>query len=162
MMKKILIFAVAVFVFASCTKTLTPEQMAQQCIKEYMLSDVEEGCEYEPIEYGTLDSLYTSFEPTRKRFQNEFDFAKKMFDLAIANYDLPYGREQADKYLKEIEEINEKWDAAEASFTPEWIGFTMTHKFRASSGLVDIMASAVFQLNKELTKAEIKEIIELK
>lgn len=160
-MKKTFIFAVAILVFASCDKTPTPEQVAQQSIKEYMLADVEEGSKYEPIEFGTLDSLYTSFEPQRERFQRQFEFAKSMFDLALSNYDTPYGREQAEKYQKEMQDINAKWEAAESSFTREWIGFTMTHKFRASDEHLDIIASAVFQLNKELTEVEIKDLTEL-
>lgn len=145
-MKKYLIIMVAAIAFCACG---SPEKKAQKLIKGYLEENLKDPSSYDPAKFGELDSLFSTFELKNEEFSAKHDMLKAKFDMELALDDF----KATDITLKEMNANIEAWKAAEAAFQPQFIGWKMSHRYRAKNGYgaLDI-ADRTFQFDKELTK----------
>lgn len=160
-MKKTLFIAMMVLVMASCTKS--PEQIAQQLVKQSFKEDPQTAQFYEPVSFGTLDSVFTTiddYEPFNTAYDNYTDCKKAAenyeWEAKKASWDNDYRTQK--QYL---EWANETYDKAEKyrqealsmknTFKPEFKGWKMNHKFNVNNGIVVPFEVDIY-FNKELTE----------
>lgn len=160
-MKKTLFIAMMALVMASCTKS--PEQIAQQLIKDSFTEDPQAAQFYEPISFGTLDSVFTTlddYEPFNTAYDKYMDCKKAAetyeWEAKKAGWDDDY-----ETQLKFLKSANEMYDKAEVhrqealatknTFKPEFKGWKMNHKFNVNNGIVVPFEVDIY-FNKELTE----------
>lgn len=160
-MKKVLVIAMMALVMASCSKS--PEQIAQQLIKDSFTEDPQTAQFYEPVAFGTLDSVFTTiddYEPFNTAYDKYTDCKKAAenyeWEAKKASWDNDY-----EKQIKFLESANQMFDKAEKyrqealstkkTFTPQFKGWKMNHKFNFNNGIVLPFEVDIY-FNKELTE----------
>jgi hypothetical protein len=132
-MKKVLVIAMMALVMASCSKS--PEQIAQQLIKDSFTEDPQTAQFYEPVAFGTLDSVFTTLQDCEEYMQ-----AYNAYHNFLDNYEFDKAQIESKKAL-EIQE----------SFISEFKGWKMNHKFNVNNGIVLPFEVDIY-FNKELTE----------
>lgn len=144
-MKRIIVVIVAVAaIFTSCT---SPEKKAQKLIKERLKETLHDYKSYEPVNFSGLDSNFTDvfsdtaysnyadiviyysksldeYEEKADRYRGRSYFES---EYSVALSMAKWCRDSLIHYLEICKEI-------EKDFVPEFIGWKMTHKFRANNG----------------------------
>lgn len=137
----LLLFAIAI---VACTSS--PEKKAQKAIKEYLFKTLNDIDSYEPVEYGTIDSLYTEYT-----MDSLYKEAVKMNELALKKCDSLGRVLERRKIYDEFypDEINDlilaKWftintypqiiDSLKNNYQSYFMGMGMIHSFRAKNVL---------------------------
>jgi hypothetical protein len=160
-MKKTLFIAMMALVMASCTKS--PEQIAQQLIKDSFTEDPQAAQFYEPISFGTLDSVFTTiddYELFNTAYDNYTDCKKAAenyeWEAKKASWDNDYRTQK--QYLEWANETHDKAEkyrqealSMKNTFKPEFKGWKMNHKFNVNNGIVVPFEVDIY-FNKELTE----------
>jgi hypothetical protein len=160
-MKKTLLIAMMALAIASCTKS--PEQIAQQLIKKTFTEDPQTAQFYEPISFGTLDSVFTTLDGikeyanAKQEYQHCIDRAEMFHRLSLGCKD----REDYEGQLRYLEMEKEQIENAETqmgiytqiqdTFKTEFKGWKMNHKFNVNNGIVVPFEVDIY-FNKELTE----------
>lgn len=159
-MKKVLVIAMMALVMVSCSKS--PEQIAQQLIKDSFTEDPQTAQFYEPVTFGTLDSVFTTiddYEPyitARKQHRiHQIDADSYEFKASLEEW---RDKEKQAEYLQLAKEELVKKDAAfvamekaKNEFKPQFKGWKMNHKFNVNNGIVLPFEVDIY-FNKELTE----------
>lgn len=142
--------------FVGCNNS--NEKKAQKLIKEYLSKNLNDDSSYESVEFSKLDSTFSVFyfSPEGEKLREKQDFAhERAFDLSI-NDILETNPKIQDsiKIYKQIEEETEKiYNEKEQNYKGDFIGWKMTHKYRAKNGLgATVLGTTNFTFNKELTE----------
>ena len=149
-MKKLFLLAVTILFAATAIVSCgSPEKTAQKLIKSNLNKNLKDPSSYEPCHFGSLDSLYSSFEPADKKFASEQEWLKKRLNIAST-----FGNSKDIKEIrKEMDENLKAWKEAEAAFQVEFIGWEMFHMYHAKNGFKEwVRCLQLFQFDKELTK----------
>jgi hypothetical protein len=166
---KIGVFILALLIIlSSCS---SPERKAKKAIKEKLKVTLHDFKSYEPVEFGTLDSLFSDVtssseyevlkskheawirqvEKENKADQDEIQKAiydGNSFHIPIINeYSLvPRCKDSAQVYAV-------KMQAFEDSYKPRFIGWSMTHLYRAKNLAGNYrLANESFYFDKDLIK----------
>lgn len=159
-MKKVLVIAMMAFVMVSCSKS--PEQIAQQLIKDSFTEDTQTAQFYEPVTFGTLDSVFTTlddYEPyttaCKQHRIHQIDADSYEFKASLEEW---RDKEKQAEYLQLAKEELIKKDAAfvamekaKNEFKPQFKGWKMNHKFNVNNGIVLPFEVDIY-FNKELTE----------
>jgi len=161
-MRNLVIVFTLVFLTASC---YSPEKKAQNLIKQYLKESLHDWKSYEPVKFGSLDSLHTTLYSVKefvlaKEEINRFGkIVKDYLETAESLSGYQFLREEALKYaelarrnidsMKVYEEIANE---ISSRFIPEFVGWSMTHSFRANNaGGNKVIGHREYIFNKELT-----------
>jgi hypothetical protein len=143
-MKRILFLFFAVFALMACSQK-TPQQKAEAAVKQYLQKNMDDPSSYEPVEFGKLDSAYSTLED---------DSAYIAMNAEIAGI-----------YPETIADINKKTALQNnltkyiSSYKNKWTGYTITHKARAKNKLgALVMENLKFTLDKNFNVKKTEEI----
>lgn len=126
-MKKIILGLSLVIAFASCTKS--PENQAQENIKEYLTAKMDDPRSYESVSFGNLEKgkssyqdeeeytkLVLEYDDMNKRVTDAYDFAMSMtHENTIKSATESYNKlasmrssvlTETDKYLKKYKSVD--------------------------------------------------------
>ena len=162
-MKKIVYVLIAglTLILVACNSN---EKNAKKLIKDYLNKNLNDASSYEPVEFSKLDSTFSNFyfSSEGEKLTNQKEFAhNRAFELQIEDV-LGNNTKIQDsiKIYNQIEEESEKlYREKEKNYKGEFIGWKMTHKYRAKNGLgAKILGTSTFTFNKDIT--EIKNVTE--
>jgi hypothetical protein len=168
-MKKLDSFVIIVFILSACS--LNSESKAKNLINERLKSTLNDFSKYEPIEFSTLDTLFSFYW-----FDSEYEKLSGKYSRNIENLD--FARETKDKaddfnrrvgriidkrgiafepYIKEKEAENDSlriiMKTFRLNYKPTMVGYKMTHKFRAANAFGGkIIVEWLFYFDKDLLK----------
>lgn len=162
-MKKTLAIMVIALAMFSCSKS--PEQIAQQLIKESLLELMDDPKSYEPVEFGTLDSTFTTlddYQPFNDAYDKYMD-CKAAAETYESTASTAKWNEDYEGQIKFLKLANEMYDKAETyrqqaldskkTFKPQFNGWKMTHKFRCKNAFGAVMLNEIdLYFDKELTQ----------
>lgn len=161
-MKKILfLFLIVSLIGCSSSK----EKKAKALIKEYMMENLKDPSSYEPVSFSDLDSIFFPYIDTEggsqlwelgsvtgkiyeKAHQFELDaiIAKTIQETKILE-------DSAKFYKAKSEEYQKLYEKNEASYTGEFIGWILDHRYRAKNGMGALdFAEETFYFNKDVTE----------
>jgi hypothetical protein len=130
MKKSILFFVFLSAIFASCSKT--PEQKAQQSVKDYLQKNLNDAKSYESVEFSNFRSDSTSYYDTAK--DDVFDSIRSKYESDSLFRDINVD------YQNTFIETKKRYEAAEiqhnsnvSKFKPEFKGYIINHKYRAKN-----------------------------
>ena len=166
---KIGVFILAlIIILGSCS---SPEGKAKKAIKEKLKVTLHDFKSYEPVEFGTLDSLFSDVTSS-----SEYEVLKSKYEAWIRQAEKEYKADQEeiqkaiyDGNTSHIPIINEyslvprckdsahvyavKMQTFEDSFKPRFIGWSMTHLYRAKNLTGNYrLANESFYFDKDLIK----------
>ena len=182
-MKKVtsILFALLSILITSCSQT--NESKAKKIIKEYFKETLDDYDSYSPVSSSEITMAKTKWklpkelEPELEKLE---EIAEKINRSGFGNIDIT---SDADDIIKDLDEISEysykkkldksrikkieNWKAlwlefkhyqdiiytSKNSFQPEFIGWKMTHKFRAKNRMGGNELNEIeFQFDKDITK----------
>jgi hypothetical protein len=151
-------------ILASCS--MSNEEKARDLICEYMKNHVHNAKSYEVVEFGNLDSTFTSLlddsvfynafekrlvcQKMRNQLYDETQLWRKIDQNRYNHYNqkLALYVDSADMYYKQEQEARKR-------FIPQFDGFVMSHTFRTNNELGNpVLNKVAIVFNKELTKVE--------
>lgn len=145
-MKKLLLLFLFAIAIAACTSS--PEKKAQKAIKEYLFKTLNDIDSYEPVEYGTIDSLYTDYT-----MDSLYQKAVELNNVSIKMRDSIKKIWERRKIYNEFEfnpdEVNNLYtatmfveytypriiDSLKNNYQSYFMGMGMIHSFRAKNTL---------------------------
>jgi len=153
----------------------TRTEKAKILIREYFKENMNDYSSYSPVSYGKLDSLFTKIyddESILSTYEWTMEAAK---DANLTDVDVTYDLTEIIESMETRAHLYKegailKWKIYEGRrkilmefiklFTPEFIGWEITHKYRAKNQYnATILYNKEFRLNKGMTK--ITEIIDI-
>ena len=159
-MKQLLLVALIAVTLVSCSKS--PEQKAKDLIKEEMKKSMNDFSSYEPVEYGKLDSVRTTFFSAEEtmidywinKSKEDLQKMNDYIDFKIGDKDdFNFYKEQDLKDIHMADSLNKKVEKEKAAFKPEFKGWVMAHKFRGKNKLgALVLNSNIYEFDKEVTK----------
>ncbi|GAD04515.1 hypothetical protein HQ45_06790 [Porphyromonas crevioricanis] len=166
-MKKLLITMIAlvglVVAFSGCKKT--PQKQAELLVKKRLEVSLHDFSSYESVQFGTLDSTFSQVKDLEE-FQTSLSLAEKLKEKGFekgedAKLYSKFGlyQEQA-RYATEAMLLLDsamfhirRCEELDSLFTPEFIGWQITHSFRAKNASGNkIIAHRIFYFDKDLTR----------
>lgn len=156
-MKKVLFVSIAALLVCGCS---TPEKSAQKLIKDYLAANLNDAKSYEGVEFGTLDSVFTTLKDTPYyRYKSKFDYFINEAQFATNMLGITYSKKESKEYeekfntsISEAEKYSQMADSVADAFVPEFKGWQMTHKYRAKNGVGALnISTAMVQFDKDLT-----------
>lgn len=163
-MKK-LFFAIAMCVaFVGCKPTPpTPEETAQNLIKEYLLVNLNDPSKYEAVAFGELDTLKYLWATRKAEIERNIGFVEKRIEWA--NSDIKHYKRWRDMYSqsdidsknRDIRNCRREIDSLKIELTKqnewvEFVGLQMTHNYRVDTPLGKMLWKCRFTFDTELTK----------
>ncbi len=167
-MKVLVNILALIFILASCS---SPEGKAKKAIKEKLKMTLHDFKSYEPVEFGTLDSLFsdvtssTEFEVLNSKYESCISQAEKEHksDLVEIQKAINDGNSHHIPIINEYDLVPRCNDSAEVyagkmqafkdSYRPRFIGWSMTHTYRAKNlGGNYRLANESFYFDKDLSK----------
>lgn len=143
------LFAIAGLLFC-ITACNSPEKTAQKLVRDYLKENLKDPSSYQPAKFGQLDSTYSEFVLDEKLIVKEIEPIIEESDryLNQNNYDKAF--DKAEEAAIKRKEMQAK---LQADFVPEFIGWSISHTYRAKNGFgaLDI-STDTFYFDKELTK----------
>lgn len=152
-MRKICI-GLLLLVLAGCKPSPpTAEEIAREKIKEYILANARNPQSYEPMEWGTLDSVFTTSTPT-------IDSLERVYEICNISLDYYFKTENltgVNNWMEALEKTNARLIDERNNFVPEFIGWRLSHKYRATNeyGALDIYQQN-FTLDIDMSQAELE------
>ena len=135
----------------------SPADKAHKLIKEELFKNLHDFSSYEPVEFGKLDSVYTTIAFTDAhellKWGNVLaDSAQKLIKAAQvfekSRKEYPFCDSMylitsrlADSLLTIARENIEHSDSISRNFKPQFCGFRMSHRFRAKNAQGNILLS---------------------
>lgn len=160
-MQKLLLLLILSTALTSCSN----EQKAKKAIKEHLSKTMHDFKSYEPVEFGTIDSSFTTFIETKeyKTTLARFELFNDSAERAIKEIkDLIYLNRTSNARLREMQKagmvlsdsltsIANRMASLEKSFTPEFNGYSLAHSFRGKNpnGAL-ILSTKIFKLTPQL------------
>ena len=144
-MKKIALICIVV-VFAACG---SPEKTAQKLVKDYLKENLKDPSSYQPAKFGQLDSTYSEFVLNDGLIEREIKPIMDESERYMEQGDFNKAIDKAGEAATKREELQAKM---RAEFVPEFIGWSISHTYRAKNGFgaLDI-STDTFYFDKELT-----------
>lgn len=170
-----LFLAFAMLCISSCQ--LSPEKKAQKLIVEKLKLTLHDWDSYESVQFGKLDSLYSSYlddsayiensstyEKYQKLFNKYLDQMRDYSGYVSTTYRIKYNiaKEMTDMYLDSLGKYAPICDSLKENYVPKFIGWTMNHSFRSNNAMGNkTIGHFRFFLDKDLSKIlESKDISE--
>lgn len=177
-MKKVILL-LAIPLLVCCSKS--PDEKAKSLIKDNLRKSLHDYASYEAVEFGTLDSVFTSASdlPEFSELKADYDYKKGTMDrlMSSVKFDIEWAQSmggytstseyrKVQRNLSEVEEMQKelmvianKLDSINENYMPEFIGYSMIHRYRSKtiSGNMKLAISK-FIFDKDIT--EIATIIE--
>jgi hypothetical protein len=141
-MKTYTLFLTLAFLLFSCSSL---EDKAKKTIKENLRLTLDDYKSYEPVQYGKLEyamSVWADAPEVTSLLKKETYYITKcleykekyeLYDFDVLSKDFTMYFDLSGVYLDSAEYIDEKIKTFETNFTPERIGWQMTHSFRAKT-----------------------------
>ncbi len=170
-MKNLCILIISSFII-SCSQN--PQQIAEKSVRDYLQKNLNDASSYESVEFGKLDSTFSSVV-SLKQYQDSLAIIdtikntntyidEQVQNLKDENSSQGYTfdvekipaikemREMQKSYRKRDSLIHIYLDGLRNNFKQEFIGFSITHKYRGKNGLgALILKTDTFQLDKNLS-----------
>lgn len=165
-MKKLLLTMTALVglltAFSGCKKN--PQKQAELLVKKRLEVSLHDFSSYESVQFGHLDSTFSRVDELEE-YQASLSLAKELKDKGLdkgedAERYGRYGlyREQA-RYAREAAYLLDsamyhirKCKELDSLFTPEFVGWQITHSFRANNASGNkIINHRIFYFDKDLT-----------
>ncbi len=180
-MKKIIVITTLSAIIGFSCNRLSKENTAQLLIKEMLTNTMVHPDSYEGVQFGTLDSLYSSIEDdsvyieiksaltnlVTQKDKTEKDLARnkkssdnlnqlRMFGTVNTPY-LDKERRELNKLLSsynlEIDFLQQRVDSITVNLNPKFIGYTMTHRFKyLARGGFKMDNTTLFYLDPNITQ----------
>lgn len=166
-MKKFLLTAIAivgvVLAFSGCRQS--PQKQAEYIVKKQLEVSLHDFSSYESVLFGSLDSTFSQVEDLEE-YNTSFSKAKDLKEkglekgkdaerygeFGLYEEQARYAREAAcllDSAMYHIKKCQE----LDSLFTPEFVGWQITHTFRAKNASGNkIINHRIFYFDKDLTK----------
>lgn len=165
-MKKLL-YLFLFFFFVCCSEA--PKE--QQIVMEYLKYNPDNIRRYKPLEWGKLDTVYSSVvedDPLYMHYVTEavevqiqikkleealIDIGTNLFYAQQLQKGIDYGQRLAEEYRN-------KMDSIDRNYIPHVTGYTIRHKYRAKKNTDNVVVyDEVFVLDSTLTKVvEVKKL----
>lgn len=133
------------------------EKKAQKLIGQTLKESLHDYSSYEPVSFGSLDTLFTSILEI-----SEYSAAKEQFDhfTIFADFAKDDPSPSVTTYPDSVAFYKKIIDSLETAFIPEQIGWRMRHTFRSNNAIgAKTIGHFVFFFNNELTEVtEYKEL----
>ena len=149
---RIIIYAL-LLLLAGCKPPVPPtaEDIARSKVKEYILTNTRNPKTYEPIEWGTLDSMFTTSN-------HKIDSLEKVVEICNITIDMYFKMSHltgVTNWMNSLKKTNAQLREAKQSFIPEYIGWRLRHKYRAANefGVLDIYEQT-FTLDIDMLEVE--------
>lgn len=151
------------------------EKKAQKLIGQTLKGTLHDYSSYEPVKFGTLDSVFTSIieddayysveskleEYTRKG-ESALNEADMYSEMKGSYYDKKYDNamKAALSYQDSIKLLKPIIDSLEKSFVPQHVGWRMKHTFRSNNAMgAKTLGTMMFFFDIDLNKiTEYKEV----
>ena len=156
---KNLILLIFVGVCFSCTPS--PEKKAQELIKTNLSKTMQDWNSYEAVEFGKLDSTFTTFQDDKKwkgyylyqqLFEGKSDRLHKLADSEENPKKKIQILDSALNALSVSERYLDSLHAFQKNFKGEFNGWKMIHTYRGNNSLgAKIIAKTVFYFDKDIT-----------
>lgn len=166
-MKKLLLKMIAliglVVAFSGCKQS--PQERAEYIVRKQLEVSLHDFDSYENVQFGTLDSTFSQVEDF-KEYQTSFSLAKELNEKGIEKIEdakrySEFGLYQEQgRYAREGKQLLDsamyhikKCEELDSLFTPEFIGWQITHSFRANNASGNkIIVHRTFYFDKDLTR----------
>lgn len=163
------IFLLSAILFFSCSTS--PQEKAEAAIKEYLSKNLNDAKSYESVEFGKLDSVFTSCEDLQ-------DYKDTMALHKEAEVFIPQSKEKIKSLIDENKALSSTFEFKESiskmkaiiremeirdsmavaylenikhNFKPEFVGFDLVHKYRAKNAMgALILKTDTFKFDKNL------------
>jgi hypothetical protein len=148
-MKKLLFF-ISLTIFIICFYSCSKEYKAKRLINKELNMTLNDRKSYEPVQFGGLDSLFSSYKNDINYINNE-----KLNVYLNGMLEEATKRHKSKKYDPDYTKAGGEWrtdvtfivacvfynsqmykqikDSIEANFKPQFVGYKMSHKFRAKN-----------------------------
>jgi len=146
MKKKFIPWLVCVILLmTSCS---TKEHKVKKLISEYFKEYSHDWSSYESINYSSLDSAFTQPDDTpeykdylrdlgiyKSQLQDQVNQAKLMAEMPslYTTSEVLASRSMMNSIKDKFDAVVSKMDSIEANFTPQFIGFSIIHNYRANN-----------------------------
>lgn len=127
-MKRIIFLFIGIFLMHGCSS----ETKTQRAIKEYLSRNLDDFDSYEPIEFGSVDSVFNN------RYENMPDSESVLRDSIMAQKlvnDYTNNPDSLNKYTLILNEATQKLKEGTKDYKRTLIGLEQFHKFRAKNKL---------------------------
>ncbi|NGM63514.1 hypothetical protein G5B30_16515 [Sphingobacterium sp. SGG-5] len=155
-MKRLMPLFIIVFFLFSCSQS--NESKAQKAVKKYLKENMNDPKSYEDVKWSSVDTVFAPYKGTEKslvqlyKMDSLISELKKLSILMVTNYD------KYKTYYKSTDSIlnqHRKEYQLDSANYKEYIGYTITHIFRAKNGFgATVLNKNTFTLDKDL-----KEVI---
>lgn len=150
-MKHSLLTAAACITIAACTSQPTPQQQAEQIIRQYCQENAHDPKSYQPVRFSSLDSTFTSFY-TSERYQQLNERLNRYSERFSACMEAD-NLDSAQIYHQYSTALRDTITAEAETYKGQHNGWKTVHTFRAANRLGALnLDSATFYLNIELTE----------
>lgn len=143
------LFAVVglLFCMAACS---SPEKTAQKLVKDYLKENLKDPSSYQSAKFGQLDSTYSEFVLDEDCVEKELKPIIEESERYMKHGDFEKAIDKAEEVAIKRKELQVK---KRSEFVPEFIGWSISHTYRAKNGFgaLDI-STDTFYFNKELTE----------
>lgn len=169
MIKKLLLSALALFAIVGCNKTPTAQELAEEAVKEYLMTNLNDPKSYESVSFSPLDTIFTRFEDeaiakdySTAKFKVKFYSDLKSdseYDQYIRNHPEVHADDSIAHYQALVDANKDAYDQAEQSFVPAIDVMWMTHEYRANNKMGALIKSRVdfyFDENMNITQVSSK------
>lgn len=136
-MNKIVFAFVTCLAAASCA--ITPQQKAEKAVKKYILSEIDNPRSYEPVSFGTLNTVYTDYNDITDEKYAEYREARRDYENYLRyvreglNILAEYSKAEAMENKKKMDRMQPYADSVEAAFVPEPKYMSIWHEFRSEN-----------------------------
>lgn len=128
----------------------SPEKKAQKLIVEKLKLSLHDWDSYESVQFGKLDSMYSSYldDSAYNENVNNYDKYQKLFDKYLdemndysgyisSTFRIKYNiaSKMTDMYLDSLRKYAPICDSLKENYVPKFIGWTMTHSFRSNNAM---------------------------
>lgn len=134
-----------VLLVAGCS-TQPPEDKAKKLITEHLFKTLHDYKSYESVDYGKLDTLYSSvsndslYKFYAKKFDEFYDVSKESADqmkiyVGLYSYNRLYNLYKERSFLAQdsMKYFLTKLTERDSLFKPTFVGWKMNHSYRAKS-----------------------------
>ena len=182
-MKKVIFILLTLLSILITSCSQTNESKAKKIIKEYFKETLDDYDSYSPVSFSEITMAKTKWELPKElepELEKLAKIAKKINNSGYGNInttsDADYHIQSVDEYLEiiskkesndkkvnkvkewkvlwlEFKHYQDKINASKNNFQPEFIGWKMTHKFRAKNRVGGNELNEIeFQFDKDITK----------
>lgn len=139
------------------------DKKARKVIKEYLKSSMNDFSSYEPVEFSSLDSTFSTFfdtdegEKLNDEIRETYDRSRTFYDVMSKYKHNPKITELYEKLYQDNERMADSLieikNKAELAYKTEHEGYKLNHKFRGKNALGAFMLyELVFFIDKDISK----------